>query len=69
MTIMGYTCTCGKYTQFSAYVLAHWDAELDHVCPQCTGTNVLLRGEVISSFVNGDDEQENFPPTIVAHEW
>ncbi|HET6331044.1 MAG TPA: hypothetical protein VFF76_09680 [Holophagaceae bacterium] len=39
----GYTCACGLYHAFSAYVFAHWNDQLKHDCP-CGMTWTLVQG-------------------------
>ena len=40
----GYTCTCGKFNRYSAYVYAHWTVELVHTC-DCGKRWSILEGE------------------------
>lgn len=42
----GYTCLCGKFNEFSAWVYAHWNEEIAHTC-DCGRKNILEEGEVI----------------------
>ncbi len=42
----GYTCPkkgCGRFHEFSVYVMAHWLVELVHIC-DCGQTNFIKRG-------------------------
>lgn len=55
----GYTCECGAFNEFTAYVYAHWDEVLCHFC-KCGRTNDVRRGKV------GDAEA---PSTECAHDW
>lgn len=41
----GYTCqTCNTAHNYTAYVFAHWDEKLDHVCGTCGAKHTILRG-------------------------
>ncbi len=40
----GFTCECGKFHEFGAYVAAHWDMILDHTCDQCGARHSVLKG-------------------------
>ena len=41
----GFTCECGKFIEFGAYVLAHWDIELTHTC-DCGRKHTIKSGSV-----------------------
>jgi len=41
----GFTCECGKFIEFGAYVLAHWDIELTHTC-DCGRKHTVESGSV-----------------------
>ncbi|MFY2597286.1 hypothetical protein ACOTHJ_16025 [Achromobacter xylosoxidans] len=41
----GYTCkTCNTAHLYPAYVCAHWDEKLDHICGTCGAKHTILRG-------------------------
>lgn len=40
----GYTCKCGRENPFTAYVFAHWDQEVTHVC-ECGLRWAIYAGE------------------------
>ncbi len=47
----GYSCECGAWHRFPAYVYAHWDIGVNHKCDSCGRENSLLKGAVIHSEV------------------
>lgn len=49
----GYTCECGKFHKFSAYVYAHYDVELVHAC-DCGRKNTLIGGCVSHTEQKGE---------------
>ncbi len=53
----GYTCKCGTYHKYPAYVYAHWDISLNHTC-DCRRVNVILSGVVRI----GDAPKEKYSP-------
>lgn len=42
----GFTCECGMFHPFGAYVNAHWREELLHTCDNCKATHSVQRGIV-----------------------
>lgn len=40
----GFTCECGLYHPFSAYVYAHWTQRLTHACP-CGRKHLVYAGD------------------------
>ena len=38
----GFTCECGKYHMFNAYVFAHYADALVHVCDNCGRKHSVL---------------------------
>lgn len=40
----GFTCECGKFHKYPAYVIAHWDIELVHKC-DCGRKHIILCGD------------------------
>lgn len=43
----GWTCTCGTLHQFSPWVYAHWDIEIQATCADCNRQVTFLGGEEI----------------------
>ena len=40
----GFTCECGEYEKYPAYVYAHWCTPLTYTCEKCGVTYVIFRG-------------------------
>ena len=54
----GYTCKCKKYHKFPAYVYAHYDIELTHVC-ECGRKNIIKSGKVKFGNLTNNVEGQN----------
>lgn len=44
----GYTCECGKFNKFTAWVYAHMHVRILHEC-ECGRKNTLLAGVVVET--------------------
>jgi RNase P subunit RPR2 len=40
----GYTCKCGEFHKYPAYVYAHWRDLLTHTCEKCGAKHDILMG-------------------------
>jgi hypothetical protein len=40
----GFTCECGKFHEFGAYVTAHWRDILHHTCDDCGAKHSVVCG-------------------------
>ncbi len=42
----GFTCKCGEYHKYPAYVHAHWNLRLNFTCPECDRKFKVFQGKV-----------------------
>lgn len=40
----GFTCFCGVFYKYPAYVYAHWKDELVFTCPDCHNKYLIIEG-------------------------
>ena len=54
----GFTCECGENHEFPAYVFAHYDIPLIHMCHDCGRKHYILSGK--ATIINDDPMTEDF---------
>lgn len=66
----GFTCECGEFHPFGAYVIGHWRDRLIHTCWKCDRRHSVLRGDVrlIPSRQGGERLAAAFPRAQEAYE-
>lgn len=42
----GFTCECGSFRYFGAWLMQHWMPSLLHTCPECGNEHHIIEGQV-----------------------
>jgi len=52
----GFTCECGEYHKYPAYVFAHWRTPLTHSCDKCQRQHTVIMGMAMLKRSRGKGE-------------